>query len=246
MMNKDIDFLGIKVAALNRDKIVGKIIEFALEGKHRMITYVNAHCVNISFRDSEYRGILNKMDLVYAGGMGVVWASGLFKKALPERVNILDFFDKLAERLRANKIRIYLLGAEEEVVQKAKDKLVKGFSLEIVGTHSGFFDEKEKISIVKEINMLKPNILMVGMGVPRQEKWIHQYFNKLDVNLCWAVGGVFKVLSGDLKKTPRWISDCGLEWLYLGLQDPNRLWKRYLSGNLLFIYHLLKCRVKKI
>ena len=244
-MYKAIDFLGIKVSAITKDEIVDKILEFALTGKFKTMTYVNAHCVNISFRDPEYKRILKEMDLVYAGGMGVVWASKLSNRTLVERVNILDFFDKLAERLKANKIKIYLLGAKADVVQKAKDMLKKSFSLEIVGYHSGFFNEEDELDIVREINILKPNILIVGMGVPKQEKWIYNHLNKLDVNLCWAVGAAFDWLSGYRKRAPRWMIECGFEWLHRLYQQPKRLWKRYLAGNPLFVYRVLKYKLKK-
>jgi len=80
--------------------------------------------------------------------------------------------------------------------------------------------------------------------VPKQEKWIYEHLGALEVNLCWAVGGVFKIWSGELKKPPQWMSDSGLEWLYLGLQSPSRLLKRYLFGNILFIYRVIKYKVK--
>lgn len=242
-MNRNVDFLGITLGALTASEMVDRILAYAVAGKHKKMTYINADCVNISFRNAEYRKILNQMDLVYAGGIGVVLGSRLFGKLLRERVNILDFFDKLAERLRENRVTMYLLGAKEDVVQKAKAELVRRYSLDIVGSHSGFFDEKEGNSIIEEINALRPNILIVGMGVPKQEKWIYEYRDRLDVNLCWAVGGAFNNFSGLLKRAPRWMIRCGLEWLYRLYQEPGRLWKRYLIGNFTFLYHAIRWKI---
>lgn len=242
-MYKAIEFLGIKVSAITKEEMVEKILEFALTGRQKMITYLNAHCVNVSFTDFEYREILKAADLVYAGGKGVVWASRLLSSGLSERVNILDFFDKLAKRLKDEKVNIYLLGAQQDVVEKASEEL-KSRGLIITGFHNGFFHKTEERNIINEINALKPNILIVGLGIPKQEKWIYRHLNELDVNLCWGVGAVFNNLSGKLKRAPQWMIDYGLEWLYRLYQEPKRLWKRYLFGNLLFIYRILKWRIK--
>ncbi|MBL7130472.1 MAG: WecB/TagA/CpsF family glycosyltransferase [Candidatus Omnitrophica bacterium] len=243
-MYKPIDFLGIKISAITKDEIVDKILEFALVGKHKMITYLNAHCVNVSFADFEYREILQAADLVYAGGKGVVWSSRLFDKSLPERVNILDFFDRLVERIIEKKLKIYLLGGKPDVAQIAADELKKRFpALEISGFHHGFFNGREESDIIEEVNFLKPNILMVGLGIPKQEQWIYRHLNELDVNLCWGVGAAFDWLSGQRKRAPGWMINCGLEWLHRLYQEPKRLWKRYLIGNPVFIYRVLKQRM---
>jgi len=224
--------------------MIRAITEFALTGKCKFITYLNAHCANVSFNDEEYHDILNKADLVYAGGQGVVWAARFLGVPLPERVNILDFFDMLVKALIEKKVSVYLLGGRPEIIKKTA-KALKNKGLKIAGSRDGFFDDREGQEIIREINSLKPDILMVGMGVPKQEKWIYEHLQELNVNLCWAVGGVFDLLAGYLKRAPKWVSDCGLEWLYLGAQDSKRLCKRYLFGNFLFVYNILKYRFKK-
>ncbi len=241
-MRKIINFLDIEVGALTSNDIVEKILEYAIKGKGKFITYLNAHCVNISFFDFEYREILQKADLVYAGGQGVVWAARFLGTPLPERINILDFFDILVQELKERKITIYLLGGREGTVKKTEEAL-KSKGLKIVGSRDGFFAKSEEQEIIQEINTLKPNILMVGMGVPKQEKWIYNHINMLNVNLCWSVGAAFDWLSGQRKRAPRWMSKFGLEWLYRLCQQPKRLWKRYLLGNLLFIHHVLKYKL---
>jgi N-acetylglucosaminyldiphosphoundecaprenol N-acetyl-beta-D-mannosaminyltransferase len=182
------------------------------------------------------------MDLVYIGGQGVIWAGRFLGIPIPERVNVLDFFDELVKELKIRKTTIYLLGEKDSVIQKTAD-ILKKKGLNIVGTHNGFFDEAQEKFIIQEINKLQPVILMVGMGTPKQEKWMFKHKTNLNVRLCWGVGGVFKLLCGDLKKAPKWVSNCGLEWLYLGLQDPKRLFKRYLIGNFIFVYHILRKRL---
>lgn len=241
-MRKIIDFLGIEVGALAANDIVGKILEYALTGKCKFITYLNAHCLNTALIDNEYKRILQKADLVYAGGKGVVWAARFLGAPLPERLNILDFFDILVPGLRDRKISIYLLGGKDETVKKAEEAL-KSKGIRIIGSRDGFFAKSEEQGIIQEINSLKPNILMVGMGVPKQEKWIANNINTLNVNLCWAVGAVFDWLSGQRKRAPRWMIKSGLEWLHRLWQQPKRLWKRYLLGNFIFIHHIFKYKL---
>jgi len=241
-MHCNINFLGIKVGALTLDEITREILDYAIRGKGRFITYINAHCVNVAFKDDEYKKILQKTDLVYTGGQGVIWAARLLGCPLPERVNILDFFDKLTPRIKEKKITIYLLGGTKEVVKSAQEKL-KGFGLEVIGGRDGFFDETEEAEVIRGINILKPDILMVGMGVPKQEKWIYAHLKELDVHLCWAVGAAFDWLSGYRKRAPNWMIKWGLEWLHRLCQQPNRLWKRYLIGNIVFSCHVLKWKI---
>lgn len=239
----NIDFFDIKIGALTRDEMVNKILELTASDKRSFITYINAHCFNVSFSNQEYKKILNAADLVYAGGKGIVWASRFLGSGLPERVNILDFFDKLEKELINRKISIYLLGGEKDVVKGAKAVLKKR-GLNIIGARHGFFSKEEEKDIIKEINVLRPNILMVGMGVPKQEKWIYSYLNELDTKLFWAVGAVFEWLSGYRKRAPEWMIKSGLEWLHRLYQQPVRLCSRYLLGNLIFIYHVLRLKFK--
>jgi len=244
-MDKKISFLGIKVNVLGKKEIVDFLLRFAKGERRRAVFYLNAHCVNIACSDQEYRSILNKADLVYAEGQGVVWSSKFLGMPLPERTNILDFFDALAKELKDNKIKIYLLGETEDLIRKAEE-ILKNDGLQIVGSHDGFFDKIEEGEIIKEINILKPDILMVGMGVPKQEKWIYKHLDELNVNLCWAVGAAFEWLSGQRRRAPRWMVKYGLEWLHRLYQQPGRLWKRYLFGNVIFLYRILSWKLKNI
>lgn len=239
------DFLGIRIGLLRKAQMISAITEFALTGKRKFITYLNAHCVNVSFSDEEYRDILNKADLVYAGGKGVVWAARFLGTPLPERTNILDFFDMFIMSSRQNNIRLYLLGGSEEVAQKAAQELRRK-GINVIGAHNGFFTEQEEPAIINEINRLRPHILMVGMGVPKQEKWIYNHLNELEVNLCWAVGAAFDWLSGQRSRAPAWMVGCGLEWLHRFLQQPVRLWKRYLIGNPLFCARVCAWKIKSL
>jgi len=201
-MKDKISLAGVKIHSITRKQAVDILLDFSKRSFRRTACYVNAHCINTACYDKEYRDIQNKFDLVYAGGQGVVWASRFFGIPLPERVNILDFFDRLLEGLMEKRITVYLLGGKPEVVRKAGETLKKK-GLNVVGSMHGFFDKQEEMSIIREINELRPDILMVGMGVPKQEKWIFSHLNELQVNLCWAVG-----LTGTILNT----TDGGKNW----------------------------------
>lgn len=243
---RKIDFLGIKVSALTKDELVEKILELALTVKSNIITYINAHCTNVSFIDSEYKNILNKADIVYADGISIVWGSRLLNQALPERLTDLDFFDKVVEEAAKKNISFYFLGGRPLVAQLAANRLKERFpDLKITGTHHGYFTDRQEENIIKEINTLKPNILVIGIGVPKQEKWIYNHLNELGVNLNWGIG-TFDDLAGLFKRAPCWMLNAGLEWLYRLYQEPKRLWRRYLIGNLLFTYRLLKFKIKNL
>lgn len=235
--------LGVNVSNITLEQIVGVLLDFSNEPATKTAFYLNAHCVNVSYSDSEYRHILNNSDLVYSGGQAIIWASRFLGRPLPERVNILDFFNSLVERLKENNTRIYLLGGKERVVKKT-EVVLKGRGVNVVGSHHGYLSGKDQQEVVRSIKELRPDILMVGMGVPLQEKWIDRHKLELGVNLCWGVGAAFEWLSGERRRAPRWMIKSGLEWLHRLYQQPARLWRRYLIGNIVFTYHIILSRFK--
>lgn len=238
------NMLGIKVNPVTIREIKNILLEFATGNRIRTVFYLNAHCVNLACADEEYKAALNKADLVHADGQGVVWASGFLGEALPERVNVMDFFDEFAKELIGRKISIYLLGGAPGVVKRAGE-ILKNTGLNIVGYKDGFFKDTEEQEILKEINALQPDMLMIGMGSPKQEKWVIRHMGALDAKLCWAVGSTFELIAGARKRTPKWMSKHGLEWLYRLCQQPKRLCKRYAVGNLVFILRIFWDKVKK-
>lgn len=238
-MTPKISFLGININAVTKKEIIDILLDFSRGGRTKTVFYVNAHCVNIAQLDPEYKYILNKADLVYAGGQGVVWAAGFLGTPLPERVNILDFFDIILKEFKDKKTTIYLLGGTTQVVKRT-ESILKNQGLKIIGARSGFFTQAEEKEIISEINSLKPDILMVGIGVPKQEKWIYAHSNELNTNLCWGVGAAFDWLSGYRRRAPKWMIKCGLEWLHRLCQEPKRMLKRYLIGNCLFVFRVTR------
>jgi N-acetylglucosaminyldiphosphoundecaprenol N-acetyl-beta-D-mannosaminyltransferase len=237
---KTIDFLGIRVDVIDTKAICKQVIEFALGGKQRKVMYVNADCMLLSLKDTSYRQILNRADLIYADGIGVVLGARLWGHHLPGRSTGADFMPEFCKEFAKHNLRIYLIGAKEGVAEEAKQRLhQKAPNLNIAGTHHGYFTEEETGRIIKEINAAKPHILLIGIGAPYQERWIEENASKLNVPVLWGVGGLFDFISGRTWRGPQWLLDHGFEWLCRLIAEPKRLWKRYFIGNTRFILYIL-------
>lgn len=234
------NILGVHIWAIPQKslpKLITRLVESA--SKH-LFMYVNAHTLNIAQRDFEYKNILNNASLVYSGGIGPMLASKILGQPLPERAPTPDFIDKVFAKAQSKKWSVYLLGTKEKSLKLFIKQLKQKFpKLDICGFHHGYFNHEEEKSIINEINSLKPTLLIVGMGTPKQEKWVNNNMAQLNARAFWVVGALFDVMAGVLPRAPKWIQNLGLEWLYRFLQEPRRLWKRYLIGNVIFILRII-------
>lgn len=241
-----IDFLGVNIDVLDTSGLYKKIIDFIYDKKSHKIMYVNAHCIVISQKNEKYRKILNNAHCVYADGMSIVWGAKVFGNYLPGRSTCADFILGFCKLFAEKGIRIYLLGGRPGVAEVAAEKLKQCISgLKIVGTHHGYFYHQGNERIINKINKSKAQILLVGLGVPEQEKWIEKNFSLIDGPVIWGVGGVFDFLSGRVKRGPKYLLNNGLEWLWRLFIEPRRLWKRYITGNFLFVWYVVNWRLYK-
>lgn len=243
-----LDILGTRVDSISRRGLVDKIGDLA-SGGHYLVMYANVHVLNTAYRDSELRQILNQADLVYCDGAGVKLGARLLGQHLPERMTGADWIYDLCAACQEQRFSLYLLGGQPGVAALAAEKLQAQYpGLEIVGTHHGHYDHNGPANdaIVAQVNTLRPDILLVGFGTPLQEKWVDRNFGRLDVPVIWAVGALVDFVTGKKPRAPHWMLDHGLEWLYRLWTEPGRLWKRYLIGNLLFIWRVLGQRLGKL
>jgi N-acetylglucosaminyldiphosphoundecaprenol N-acetyl-beta-D-mannosaminyltransferase len=239
-MNK-ITLLGCPIDTLSFDETLKKIEESIRKRKPIRHCAMNAAKIVKIQSDRKLREIVVSSDVISPDGQSIVWASRLLKKPLPERVTGIDLMQKLLVLASEKGYKVFLLGAKEEVTCELKEKLKKELpNLNLVGCRNGYFSKAEEEEIVKEINKKKPDILFVGMSSPQKEYWMSKYRSALKVPLCMGVGGSFDVLVGKTKRAPEWMQRVGLEWFYRFLQEPTRMWKRYLVTNTLFIFYLLK------
>ncbi|UCB52159.1 MAG: WecB/TagA/CpsF family glycosyltransferase [Candidatus Zixiibacteriota bacterium] len=241
-----IELFGCPVDSLNLDQTVRRIEVFIRKREPRRHSALNAAKIVRMRKDESLRQIVEASDVVSADGQSVVWASRLLGKPLPERVAGIDLMQKLLRMAETRGYRIYLLGGTEEVVIKLKEVLGRQHpGLNIVGWRNGYFSSREEDDIVEEINAKGPDILFVGMSTPKKEYFLGKYKGRLRVPFCMGVGGSFDVLSGKSKRAPYIMRRMGLEWFYRFVQEPTRLWKRYLTTNTLFLFYLLQERIRQ-
>ncbi len=231
--------LGIDIDSLTGDQFLQRIDEFVQSGTPHQISYLNADCLNKCWSDRSYREAVIASNLVYADGMGVVWASRLFGHPLPERLNANDLLPAFCQRAEEKHHRIFLLGGEDGIAEKAAEDLKSRYpQLQIVGCHHGFFSGEEEEAVIEAIREAKPDILIVGMGAPKQELWIHSHLTQLGIPVVWGVGGLLDYSAKGLRRAPVWMRKTGVEWLWRLFLEPKRLWKRYLLGNILFTFRV--------
>lgn len=216
------------------DKLDGLVNEFRSSGKSSFVAFINAHCMNIAYKDLEYAGILkDKADVVWPDGIGIKMAGKIMGFPVPANVNGTDFFPLMCRK----HYRIYMLGAAPGVADAAMKNASEQFpDAEFVGASHGFFSDEYRVEdAIARINALKPDIVLVALGVPRQEKWIAEHLGEIHCGAAIAVGGLLDFISGRIPRAPLWMRNHGLEWCFRLYQEPIRLFKRYIIGNPLFI-----------
>lgn len=193
------------------------------EGQHIVCT-PNPEIVMETQKDEILMNILKAADLVVPDGIGVVWASRYSKKKLTERVAGYDLVQNIFEKIQNTEHSVYFFGGAPGVSLAAAKKMKQKYpDLKIVGGHNGYFDEKEEKQILHDIKKLSPSILLVGLGAPKQEKWIYDNIRLTNVKVAIGVGGSFDVMSGKTKRAPAIFCKLGLEWLYRLLKQPARI-----------------------
>jgi len=220
-------------------------------GSHKQIHHVvvNAGKIVQMQQDNQLRESVNSCDIINADGQAVVWAAKFLNKPLKERVAGIDLMERLVELSFQKNYKIYFLGAEEEIVSKMVGHYANEYHPNIIaGYRNGYFKPEEEDQVVQDIASSGANILFVAITSPKKENFLFKYKNELKaVNFIMGVGGSFDVIAGKTKRAPIWMQNIGLEWFYRFMQEPKRMWKRYLVGNSKFILLVLKekLRIKK-
>ena len=236
----NIKFLGFTFTNLEINKLVEYIcLRFKLK-KKIIISTVNAAKIIQSNNDKFLKNFIKGSSITTIDGMSIAFAGKLLIKKKLYRVSGYDLMEKLFQLSLKKNFSLYFLGARKEVVKKAVKRVKKEYpKIPICGFNDGYFWNKEKL-LIKKINRLKPKILLIGMTSPTQERFVQKYKNFLDVKLIILLGGSFDVLSGNLKRAPIIFQKLGLEWFFRLIQEPRRLFWRYLTTNSQFIYIVLK------
>lgn len=198
---------------------------------------VNAGKLVLMQRDPLLKQIVQYCPLINADGQSVVWALKLVGRPIPERVTGIDLMERLLIEADKKHYRIYFLGAEDSILKTLLAHVKKFFpGLVIAGAHHGYFSDNENDRVVADVATSKADIIFVAMGSPKKEYWLAKNISRLNVPFCMGVGGSFDVVAGKAKRAPRWIQNIGMEWFYRFIQEPRRLWRRYLVDNFIFIF----------
>ncbi len=222
-MADQVNILGVNVDAVTMAEAVAHVTEAMDVRANVMIATANAEMIMRATHDEELRDILNAAALVVPDGAGTVWAARHLGHAMPERVAGYDLAQELLRRAPAEGRRIYFFGAAPGVAEKAKEKAEQLYpGIEIVGVRNGFFSPADNAAIITEIKAAHPDLLLVALGVPKQEKWIAAHLAALDVPAAIGVGGTLDVMAGVMKRAPYWMQKAKLEWLFRGLMQPKR------------------------
>jgi N-acetylglucosaminyldiphosphoundecaprenol N-acetyl-beta-D-mannosaminyltransferase len=219
-----VDILGVKIDNYKMNEATEKVIQYMYtDNKHEIYT-PNPEIVMIANENNELMDILNNADLVVPDGIGIIIAAKILKKNIPERVAGYDLVQNVFRTMKDTDKTVYFLGGGKDVAIEAAKKMRKSHKgLKIVGVHDGYFDDEEEKRIIEDINKLSPDFLLVGLGVPKQEKWINNNIHKLNIKVGIGVGGSFDGMSGRVKRAPIAFRKLGLEWFYRLLRQPTRL-----------------------
>jgi len=232
-----VDIMGISVADVTYSSLHEFILGRVREGRKSSIMNVNVNAMNIAETDDQFRKTLLDSPLVFADGMGVVLASILQGKCLSGRITYADWMPAFARFSAEHGVTWYLLGSQPGTAQMAAENLTEQFpELGIVGCHHGYFDKDgaENDRVIEDINRVSPDVLFVCFGMPDQEKWIAKHQERIEATIFLPGGACLDYLSGNTGRCPKWMGDCGLEWLFRLGQEPGRLWRRYILGNPMF------------
>ena len=235
-------FLNIPIDSLTMIETLEKVDSAITLNKQIHHTVVNAGKVVLMQTDKELEKSVVEADIINADGKAIVWAANLLGHKLPERVSGIDLMEQLVMRSFEKGYKCFFFGATEEVVTKLVNIYKMQYSEDMIaGYRNGYFKKEDEDKIALQIAESGANILFVAITSPKKEIFLNTYKNKLtNVNFIMGVGGSFDVIAGKVKRAPLWMQNSGLEWFYRVVQEPKRMWKRYLVGNTKFIYLIIK------
>lgn len=225
------------------DSCVDTVFNDMARGRRGWLCTVNVAILMMMREDTKLQSFVDRASWTVADGQPLIWAARWFRRALPERVTGVDLVYRLCERAEQQGQGVYLLGATSTTVRRLAERLQARYPALILSYADGYFSADEAEQRADAVALSGASILLVGMGVPRQEHFIESQFDRLGVQLAVGVGGSFDVLAGLRSRAPQWMQNAGLEWLFRLVQEPRRLFKRYLLTNSKFVGLLLRALV---
>lgn len=250
MRAQKITFLNAEYSNITAEKLLDSAMDDVEQRKKASMVFLNVDVVMKLEKDTYLKKIVQEADYVLADGMPLIWFSRWIGTPLPEKISGSDFVPCFCKHASERKKSVFLLGGAEGVAERAADNLKRQYpELKIAGTFAppmGF--EKNELQLkqtVEEIRKVAPDILIVCLGCPKQEKFVYENQERCQVPLAICAGATVDFLAGSVKRCPKWMSKCGLEWFYRFLKEPERLFRRYFVDDIQIIGVLWKYRKRK-
>lgn len=239
-MNNKQRFLNTYINNVTMDETINEIERMIEQKEKSYIIAINVDVVMKIEEDEDLRNITNNANMVLVDGKPLMWIAKMKKNPIKEKISGSDLVPKLCEVSNEKGYKIFILGGKDGIAEQAKAKLEKQYkNINIVGTYAppiGFENDEDELNIInKMINDANPDLLFACLGCPKQEKWIAKNIDKYNAIVSICAGATVDFLAGNVKRAPKWVSNCGLEWFYRFLQEPRRLFKRYFIDDIKII-----------
>jgi len=240
--------LGLTLSSLNFQESIKEIIDLATDKQQGYICFANAHMTVEANQDPSFADQLNQATYVFPDGMPLVWAMKLLHRQAQERVAGMDMLPALLAEAEKCGLAVYFYGSTPEVLQAIQQRASLNYpQLKIVGLYSPPFGQSSEATMmndIRNINQSGAQLVFVALGCPKQEKWMAKYTHQVQAVLL-GVGGAFPVFAQQHSRAPQWMREIGMEWFFRFVQEPKRLWKRYLTTNTYFIWLFIQALLKK-
>ncbi len=250
MMNAKVNVVGVLIDNMTMTEAVSGIDAFIETRRPVHVVTPNVdHIVKIQ-KDAEFRKVYENAGMILADGVPLLWGAWLLETPLKEKISGSDLLPKICEHSVQKNHRLFFLGGRPGAADRAKELLEKKYpGIQIAGTYCPPFgfekDDFENQKIIRMLLEMKPDILFVGLGAPKQEKWIFQHKHDYQVPVSIGVGASFEFISGMVKRAPLWMQKYSLEWLWRLMSEPGRLWKRYLVEDMEYFWLLSQQYLRK-
>jgi len=209
-----------------------------------LINTINSHSFNLTKRDRSFAGAIEQSDILLPDGVSIVISTLLLQHRRIERIPGADLFEYEMVKINKRGGRVFFLGSTPQNLQKITERAAREYPrVEVFSCSPPFkeqFSEEDNAVMVATINQVRPDVLFIGLSAPKQEKWAAQHISQLEVGHVCSIGAVFDFYAGNILRAPFWIQSLGLEWLFRLISEPRRMWRRYILGNPIFIWYVLK------
>jgi len=244
--SRRIEFLGVPLDTYTMQETIDLAVGAMTQHEKIQHVVVNVGKLVNMRRDAILQRDVEESDLINIDGAGILWGCRLLGLPVTERVAGIDIMGNLLAACEAHEFRPYFFGAKQEVLDQAiKSIMAKHPKLRIAGARHGYFAPNDEAAIVADINQANADCLFIAISTPTKENFIHRYRDALDVSFIMGVGGSIDVYAGFVKRAPPWMQNAGLEWFFRLVQEPRRMWKRYLVTNSAYAYLLLGAWLRK-